>query len=222
MEIWLDTTDLRVVADAVKTGLLSGVTTNPSILSKEAHIKDSLSRLLEIQSGPVAVQVTSNDPVEMLDQGRAMVEFSNRIIVKIPVTYNGLIAMEQLRKEAIPTMGTTVLSAKQALLASALDTSYIAPYFSHMGEFSQAAEKLKSMVNILRSNGSKTKVLVASLKEMEHLIFCAQTGLDAVTIKPELFQQLIADDLIVEGFLEKFASEWKSAHGATCIKRALA
>ncbi|MES2121904.1 MAG: transaldolase family protein [Chlamydiota bacterium] len=221
MEIWLDTIDFRTVKDGVERGLVSGVTTNPSILAKAGNVQETLAQLLEIQPGPLAVQVTAQDPSEMIDEARAMIEFSNRIIVKIPVCKDGLIAMEELRKESIPVMGTAVLFPKQALLASALQVAYIAPYFSHMTQNGNPSESLKMIVETLRIQRSGSKVLAASVKELDHFLLCAQLGVDAVTIKQDLYEQLIADHATVEGFTQKFLSEWKGAQGALSIKQAL-
>lgn len=221
MEIWLDTIDFRTVKDGVERGLVSGVTTNPSILAKAANVQETLNQLLDIQPGPLAVQVTSQDPSEMIDEARAMIEFSNRIIVKIPVCKEGLIAMEELRKESIPVMGTAVIFPKQALLASTLQAAYIAPYFSHMMQTGNPSEPLRMIMATLRVQSSGTKVLVASLKELDQLLLCAQLGVDAVTIKPDLYEQLIADHATVEGFTQKFLSEWNGAQGALSMKQAL-
>jgi transaldolase len=219
MEIWLDTIDEDAIADAAKIGIISGVTTNPSILSCTKNIFHTLSRLLDLQPGPVAVQVTSLDPEEMIEEGLRIFEFSPRMIVKVPVNRNGLIAMRQLRCEKVPVLGTGILFPTQALLASNLRTSYIAPYFSHIDDVGCSHATLKTIVEMLRL--STTKILAASLKNLEQINFCASLGIAAVTIKADLYYKLMEDHPIVEGFFQRFLADWSETHGDLSIKEAL-
>lgn len=214
MEIWLDTIDLEIIADAVKTGIISGITTNPSILSYAKDPFETIKRLLDLQPGPVAVQVTSQDVENMTEEAYAISSLSPRMIVKIPVNYNGLLAMKALK--GIPILGTTILYPSQALLARQHELDYIAPYFSHMGE--NAQETLKKMIELL--NGSKTKTLVASIKEVDHVVACALLGAEAVTIKSDLYRKLVENQASIGKFLEKFDSDWKQRHGKKSIKYA--
>lgn len=211
MEIWLDTIDEEAIADGVKTGVVSGVTTNPSILCQARNIRETLLRLLGVQPGPVAVQVTANAPEEMVEEGLRIYALSSRFIVKVPVNRQGLIVMKQLRKENVPVMGTGVLFPAQALLASNAGVSYMAPYFSHMGSEEEASRALKTMNDVLHH--SPTKILAASLKQVEHIVLCASLGIAAATIKPDLYYKLLADHPVVEGFMQKFSAEWAAAHG---------
>lgn len=221
MEIWLDTIDVHVIADGVETGIISGVTTNPSILSRAQNVRETAKRLLDLQKGPVAIQVTGKTPEEMVEEARHIYQYSNRMIVKIPVSRKGLIAMKELQKEQIPVLGTAILYPIQALLAANMDVAYLSPYFCHMGDLGNAFETLKTMVNLVRASNQKTKILVASLKHIDHILYCALLGVDAITIKPELYNKLVADFPVVEGFTEKFLSEWMQAHGPSSIKEAL-
>lgn len=221
MEIWLDTIDYDVIEDAAKTGIIAGVTTNPSILSQTENVALTLHTLLHIQPGPIAVQVTSTDPEGMIEEGLRIFEFSSRMIVKVPVNRNGLIAIKQLRQEKVPVMGTGLLFSTQALVASNLGASYIAPYFSHMGPSEEAIAALKTIDDILRINASSTKILVASLKQMEHLMYCATLGVAAATIKPDLYHQLMKDHPAVDNFSKKFLSDWTHMHGQISIIEAL-
>jgi TalC/MipB family fructose-6-phosphate aldolase len=219
MEIWLDTIDLNVIADAEKTGILSGVTTNPSILSSTRAISKTLSAILDIQSGPVAVQVTSQDPQGMVEEGRRIFAFSSRMLIKVPIDRSGLIAIKQLKQENIPVLGTGIILSSQALLASCLEVEWIALYFSHISAVGDPFEALKTMAALLRS--SSTKILAASLKELDHVIYCASLGVDAVTIKPDLYDKLIEAHPLVEGFSKKFLSDWKQVHGELSINEVL-
>jgi len=219
MQIWLDTINLEVVEDAAKTGILSGITTNPSILSTAKNVPNILKALLELQEGPIAIQVTAEDAENMIIEGREIFAFSNRAIIKIPVNHDGLIAIQQLHKENIPVLGTGVFHTTQALLAANQGAKYISPYFSHIGDIGDAYESLNSMATILQKY--PTKLLVASLRNLDDLVYCALLGIDAVTIKDELYYKLVAEHPLLERFSHKFLSDWREAHGNVSIKTLL-
>jgi TalC/MipB family fructose-6-phosphate aldolase len=210
LEIWLDTIDEDVIVEAVKTLPIAGVTTNPSILSTADNVLDAIQRLLEIQPGPVAVQVTAREAEVMVEEGLCIAALSPRIIIKVPINRDGLIAIHHLRKAEVSVMGTAVLFPAQALLACNHGVSYIAPYFSHMGLLGDAHAALKHMVAIA---GGSSKILAASLKQIDQVIFCALQGVSAVTLKPDLYRQLVAHHPIVEGFIDKFSADWAHTHG---------
>lgn len=217
MKIWLDGIDRDVIAEAAQAGIIAGVTTNPSILARSPHVAETLRCLLDIQPGPVAVQVTAQEVDDIIDEAKSIYEFSERTIVKIPINRNGLIAIEKLKNERIPLLGTGVLYETQALLAANHGVAYVAPYLSHMGE--NAHEILKSMAGMLSK--TTTKVLAASLKNLDHFLLCARLGVDATTIKPALYRELVADQPLVESFSERFRQDWMQAHGAFSIKEVL-
>lgn len=213
MQIWLDTIDLETVKDASKTGILSGITTNPSILSKTKNIPETLSGLLQLQKGPVAVQVTSKNAEDMIEEGRHIFDFSERMIVKVPVNKEGLIAIHQLCEDKIPVLGTGIFTPTQALLAANLGASYIAPYFCHIGTPEEAVETLQAITDILKVNGFKTKVLAASLRSVDHIIACARLGIAAATIKEDLYYKLTETHPACENFSQKFLTDWQQTHG---------
>jgi transaldolase len=218
MKIFLDTINLNCVRSGVKTGIISGITTNPSILSKAKNVRETLLQLLDLQDGPVAVQVTSNEPQDMIEEGRSIHQFSSRMIVKVPVNLHGLITMRQLCQEGIPVLGTGIFHPAQALLAANHGATYISPYFSHMGEMGNAFETLKSMADILKLHNHSTQILAASLRQLDHLAYCALIGIEAVTIKDDLYEKLISEHPLLENFSKKFSNEWKEAHGNASIK----
>lgn len=219
MEIWLDTIDTEVILDGMKTGIIEGVTTNPSILSKATNVPDTLKKLLEIQTGQVAVQVTSCEVDNMVEEGMHIYRLSKRMVVKVPVSHNGLIAIRQLKEYGVSIVATGILTPAQALLAYNLKVEYIAPYFSHM---ENPLENLKIMVEILKNKPqARTKILAASLREVDHIVQCAQLGVDVVTIKPDLYYKLVVNHPITENFCKKFAVDWSEQHGTNSIKQVL-
>lgn len=213
MKIWLDSINSDVIAEAAKAGIVSGVTTNPSILSETQNVGETLRCLLDIQPGPVAVQVTAQNAADIIDEARSIYEFSDRMIVKIPINYHGLIAIEELKNDRIPILGTGILYATQALLAANQAIAYVAPYFSRMGD--SGYETLKTIVDMLSK--TPTKVLAASVKSLDQFIYCARIGVDAVTIKLALYHQLVEDHPAVESFLHRFREDWVQAHGDASI-----
>lgn len=218
MQIWLDTINLETIASAQKMGILSGITTNPGILSQAKNVPELLRRLLDAQSGPVAVQVTCESVAEMIMEGQEINQFSKRLLVKVPVNQAGLMAMPQLRTENIPILGTAVLTPSQALLAANIGANYIAPYFSRMGDNSTARQSLQAMVTIFRANHYHTKILVASVKTLADFMYCALIGADVVTIKEDLYYSLIKDDLLLAELTQKFLSDWNLAFAGASLK----
>ena len=130
MEIWLDTAEVELIESAKGMGILHGVTTNPSIVAKSnVRLEDLLEKLLLIQDGPVTAQVTAQDALKMIEQGESLYQFSNRIMIKVPVTKEGLKAIHGLSLKKIQTMATAVFDSNQVLLAARAGSTYIAPYF---------------------------------------------------------------------------------------------
>lgn len=217
MQIWLDTIDLGLVKEAAHAGIISGVTTNPSILSRSRNVPETLRTLLDIQPGRVAVQVTGENSDAIIEEAHSIAAFSERMAVKIPLHYQGLVAMYALRREKIPLLATAIFHPKQALLAAQAGVTYIAPYFFHMGE--ERFDHLNAMVTILQ--GYPTKILVASLKTLSDLIFCATIGVAACTIKKELYLELMAEPPSMKEALQRFSTEWEAGQGGISIGRLL-
>lgn len=213
MEIWLDTADIDLVREAKQMGILHGVTTNPSIVAKSKEsLEDVLEKLLRAQEGPVTAQVTAVDAAKMVEQGEALHRFSDRIIVKVPVTAEGLKALHVLSQKNIPTMATAVFDQNQVLLAAKAGAIYIAPYFSTICEADREGEKqFKAMLNLLERYKLPSKAIAASLKSAEHVKQCVEDGAHAVTLNKEVFLSLVADNPETMKRLDRFANDWKGA-----------
>lgn len=213
MEIWLDTTNVQLIQKAVRLGILAGVTTNPSIIAaSNRSIEDILKDLLHYQEGPVAAQVLAEDTTDMVEEGKYIYSFSNRMIVKIPVTKNGLEALHLLSRQGIPTMATAIFAPHQALMASLIGADYLAPYLSRMEQSGlNPWNALNTMSKILDNYRLKTRILGASLKTVEDVAKCAEAGIYAVTIKDELFEKLIENHPLTDQMVQKFAVDWQMA-----------
>ncbi|MCH9614019.1 MAG: putative transaldolase [Chlamydiia bacterium] len=221
MEIWLDTIDLDAIEHASDLGLISGVTTNPSILSKAEDVPLMLRRLLEVQQGLVAAQVTGSKAEQMVEEGLKISGVSERMVVKVPINQEGLKAIKELRQKGVPIMGTAVISSHQAVLASQHDLAYLAPYFSHIGTPNFAWSKIDQMQKILENTGCGTKILMASLREVEELVQAAALGIPSVTITAAMYKDLTEHQERVVGFMERFSVDWKKAQGDVSIKDVL-
>lgn len=212
MDIWLDTTNIRTVQKAVRFGLLSGVTTNPALIAQSKRdLEEVLEDLLHYQEGPVTAQVVSDDVNEMVQQGQSLYSLSNRLIIKVPVTENGLEAIHLLSRQGIPTMGTVIFQPRQALMAALAGADYVAPY---LGRIEKAGGDpwivLKSILHIFQIYRLNTKILGASLQTVEQIIQYAEIGIYGVTVKDDLFEKLIENDAMTLQGVGQFAKDWQN------------
>jgi TalC/MipB family fructose-6-phosphate aldolase len=219
MEIWLDTYDNQTITSACQLGILHGVTTNPSILAnaKENHDK-VIEKLLTLQNGPVAVQVTACRANEIVRQAKALQEISERIIVKIPVIQEGLAAIHMLFQQTtkMRIMATAVFTPNQALLAALAGADYVAPYFGRMlDEGLDALAILETMITIYKANGFKTKILAAALRTTDQITSCAALGIPAVTLKGKLYSEFVTNTQATLHSLREFAEQWDACEYET-------
>ncbi len=218
MEIWLDTINLETIQDAGKTGIIAGVTTNPTILSRSTNLIETLDQLLTAQPGAVAIQVTTDTAEQMIEEGECLHAYSNRIMIKVPVHAEGLVAIKQLTQQGIAVLGTGIFHSTQALLAAQAGAAYVAPYVTHIGELNNSYQTLQEIVDVLRVHGSTTKVMAAALVQKEQVVLSAQMGVQAVTIKDDLYYKLLATHPSLEKFNHIFAADWAQAFGEVSWK----
>ncbi|MBA3721493.1 MAG: hypothetical protein H0W88_03735 [Parachlamydiaceae bacterium] len=214
MDIWIDSVNTPNIQKAVRLGFLSGVTTNPTLISESnENFEDILKGLLHHQEGPVAVQVVSSNTADMVQEGQNLFSYSTRIIVKVPITKNGLEAIHLLGRQGIPTMATVVFTPHQALMAALADADYIAPYIGRI-ENSGADPwmVLTAMAQILKNYKFKTQILGASIKTVEHAAKCAEIGISGITVRDEIFEKLIEDNPLTAQCVNKFAEDWKNVN----------
>lgn len=208
MKLWLDTVDLNAIKEAEKIGILHGVTTNPVLLAEaKKRPEEIIPALLTHQKGPVAIQVSSKETAEMIRQGKKLHAISPRIIIKVPVTREGLEVITELSKEGIPTMGTVLFQPLQALTASIAGTRYVAPYISHIENGGKDPwEILQSMQRILSHTENRTDILAASIKSLSYLQRCAELGVSHITVKTPLFYELVETLPEARSWVDKFAA----------------
>ncbi len=208
MQIWLDTTDLPTLEKAQKRGILHGVTTNPSMLV--SNPRDTLTALLSAQPGPVAVEVFEDMAASMISQGKALYDFSPRIVVKVPVTERGLEALYTLSKEQIPVMASAIVQPTQALVAALAGAGWVAPYFSRiMKSGDNPLAQLEAIKKIISSYQMRTRILAVNPKTVEQIKSCAEIGIDAITIREDVFTDLIETHELTAQTIEQYADDWK-------------
>ena len=196
MEIWLDTTHPESVRRAQNILRIHGITTNPALIRQGGKaVEETLQELLEIQKGPVTVQVTADLAEKMLEQALEWCALSPRLIIKVPVTKEGYEATRLLRGLSRAVMATVLFHPHQALLAAQAGAAYVAPYVTRMEKAGlDSIKTLKSILQIYANYAYKTKVLAASLSTVEQIVCCAELGVHAMTLKEAMLDALLQDN----------------------------
>ena len=210
MKIFLDSANLLFIKKYNDMGIIDGITTNPTLLSRERDNPAMLMReIVSIVKGPVSLEVTATQTEEMVEQAHRLRKYGQNVIVKIPMIPDGLKAVRQLTREGIPTNVTLVFSANQALLAAKAGASYVSPFIGRLDDIGQdGLEVIRQIVQIFRNYEFGTKVLVASVRHPLHVIESGRIGADVVTLPPEIFAKLIFHPLTDNG-LASFLKDWE-------------
>jgi TalC/MipB family fructose-6-phosphate aldolase len=215
MQIWLDSIDIATIKHAAGLGILAGVTTNPSILSRSTqHFDQVVGDILDGQPGWLAVQVVEKEYDSIVKQARKLAAISDRIIVKIPAVDDGFRAIATLERENITTLATTIFESRQIVAAALCGASYAAPYVNRIETATgRAFEMLEESQKIIDKYGFKTKILAASFKSVDQFIRCATLGLAAVTLPDNIYRALFASNEHIANSLNQFDSAWVSNAG---------
>lgn len=210
MKIFLDSANLSSIKKYNDMGVIDGITTNPTLLSRERDNPATLMReIVGIVKGPVSLEVTATKTEEMVEQAHRLIKYGQNVIVKIPMIPDGLKAVRQLTHEGIPTNVTLVFSANQALLAAKAGASYVSPFIGRLDDIGQdGLEVIRQIVQIFRNYEFGTKVLVASIRHPLHVIESGRIGADVVTLPPEILAKLIIHPLTDNG-LASFLKDWE-------------
>ncbi|WP_119343066.1 transaldolase family protein [Facilibium subflavum] len=210
MEIWLDSADTHFIKNCHYKTMLDGVTTNPSILSQSHDTPmQTIEQILHLQQKELCVQVTAKSTDKIIDQARKLHNISARIIVKIPVTQAGIVAMQQLIKEEIKVLATAVVSAKQAMLACKLNVDYIAPYYHHIKNNNPSWQQEIDLICKMNTMiPCRSKIMLASLKTLDDVNHAIALQAQAITIVPELMDQLFEAPELTQKAIEKFDHDW--------------
>jgi transaldolase len=210
MKIFLDSANIDAIKKYNELGLVDGVTTNPTLLSKEKeNPAEIMKQIVKIIKGPVSLEVIGTAAQVMIEEAHRLMKFGQNVVVKIPMIPDGMKAVKQLKQDGISTNVTLVFSANQAVLAAKAGASYISPFIGRLDDVGQDGMMLiKDIVQIFDNYHYKTEVLVASVRHPLHVIEAAKLGADIVTLPPEILGKMLAHPLTEKG-LSAFLSDWE-------------
>jgi transaldolase len=214
MKFFIDTANINEIKEAAALGILDGVTTNPSLVSKEGKdFRKLLDEILAIVDGPVSAEVISTDYNGILKEAHELAKIHHNIVIKVPLIKEGLKAVRTLTSENIKTNVTLCFSPSQALLAAKAGATYISPFVGRLDDISNdGMELISQIVQIYKNYDYKTQVLVASIRHPLHLVEAALMGADVCTMPFSVIDRLFKHPLTDIG-LEKFLSDWKKSQG---------
>lgn len=209
MQFFLDTADIAEIAALVPSGLVDGVTTNPTLIADSgAQFLPALREICAIVPGPVSAEVVASDLQGMLAEAAVLRQVASNIVIKLPLTEAGLMACQRLNAENVKTNVTLCFTAVQALAAMKSGATYISPFLGRFeAKGGDAEQLLADIMNIKHKYGFATKVLAASIRTPEHLAMAARYGADCATFGPALFRQMIGHEMTDAG-LAAFNEAW--------------
>jgi len=212
MKLFVDTGSIKDIEAVVALGIIDGVTTNPSLLAKEpGDFRQNLKRICEIVNGPVSGEVTATDTAGMLQQGHDIANIHQHMVVKVPLTKDGIKACKALAGEGIPVNATLCFSAAQALLAAKAGATFVSPFVGRLDDIAtNGMDLIRDIVEIFDNYEFATEVLVASCRHPIHVVEAARMGADICTCPPAVIDQLFNHPLTNIG-LEKFLKDWEKA-----------
>lgn len=215
MKIYLDTGNVKEIAEAARMGILDGVTTNPSLVSKEGRdFKDLILEICQLVDGPVSAEVVSVEAEAMVKEGLELARLHPNVVVKCPLIPEGLAATKRLAAEGIRVNVTLCFSPTQALLAAKAGAWCVSPFIGRLDDVSsEGMELIRQIVTIFHNYDFPTQVLVASVRHPQHVVEAALVGGDICTMPYGVFQQLAKHPLTDIG-LKKFLADWEARNAS--------
>ncbi len=213
MKFFLDTANMDEIRDAASYGVLDGVTTNPTLVAKEGEqrgFKELVREICEIVNGPVSAEVISTDIERMLDEARELADIHPHVVVKMPLTEDGIKATKKASDEGIRVNVTLVFSPSQALIAAKAGAAYVSPFVGRLDDVSNIGmDIVRDIIQIYKNYDYPTEVLVASVRHPIHVVEAAKVGAHVATMPYKIFKQLVRHPLTDVG-LERFLADWKN------------
>ncbi|EFS8608517.1 fructose-6-phosphate aldolase [Listeria monocytogenes] len=212
MRFFIDTANVEEIKKANRMGFISGVTTNPSLVAKEGRdFNEVIQEITSIVDGPISGEVVSLEADEMIAEGRVIAKIHPNMVVKIPMTGEGLAAVKVLTEEGIKTNVTLVFSAAQALLAARAGATYVSPFLGRLDDIGDDGLVLiRDIADIFEIHGIPTEIISASVRHPIHVIECAKAGADIATVPFKVFEQMLKHPLTDSG-IDKFLADWEAA-----------
>jgi transaldolase len=211
VKFFVDTADTAEIKELAATGLLDGVTTNPSLVAKaKRDFKEIIAEICELVPGPVSAEVAAMDLDGMLKEGRALARIAKNVTIKVPLTWDGLKACRALAEEGTMVNVTLCFSANQALLAAKAGATFISPFVGRLDDAGQDGMELIREIRTIYDNYAdlKTQILAASIRNVLHVKQAAMIGADVSTVPPSVLRALVNHPLTDKG-LEAFVADWK-------------
>lgn len=216
MKFFIDTANVEEIKKANDMGVICGVTTNPSLIAKEGRdFNEVIKEIASIVDGPISgeVKATTLDAEGMIKEGREIAAIHPNMIVKIPMTVEGLKAVKVLASEGIKTNVTLIFSANQALLAARAGATYVSPFLGRLDDISQPGiDLIETIVQIFQNYGLSTEIIAASVRNPIHVTDCALAGADIATVPYKVIEQMTKHPLTDQG-IEKFQADYKAVFG---------
>jgi transaldolase len=212
MKLFVDTGSIKEIEAVAALGILDGVTTNPSLLAKESgDFRANLKKICDIVKGPVSGEVTATDFAGMMREGHDIAKIDGHMVVKVPLTRDGIKACKALSDEGIAVNVTLVFSPAQALLAAKAGATFVSPFVGRLDDIATSGmELIREIVDIYRNYDFKAEVLVASCRHPMHIVEAARIGADICTCPPSVIDALYNHPLTSSG-LEKFLKDWEKS-----------
>lgn len=210
MKIFADTANVDEIKRLNDIGIIEGVTTNPSLIAKEGrNFKQVVKEIAEIVDGPISAEAISLDAKGMIKEARELAKIHKNIIIKIPMTAEGIRAVNVLEKEGIRCNVTLVFTANQALMAAKVRASYMSPFVGRLDDIGQRGmDVIKEIVEIYRNYGFKTQIIVASIRNADHVKEAAMLGAHIATVPPAIIWDMFKHELTDKG-IKKFLEDWE-------------
>jgi len=216
MRFFIDTANVEEIRMADEMGIICGVTTNPSLIAKEGrNFKEVIGEIASIVDGPISgeVKATTTDAKGMIEEGRDIAAIHPNMVVKIPMTPEGLKAVKVLHSEGIKTNVTLVFSCAQALLAARAGATYVSPFLGRLDDISMPGiDLINDIMEIFQIHGIETEIIAASVRNPIHVIDCAKAGADIATVPYKVLLQMTGHPLTDQG-IEKFKKDYVAVFG---------
>jgi transaldolase len=209
MKFFADTAEVKDIKDLASTGLLDGVTTNPTLIAKSGRdFKEVVKEICAIVDGPVSAEVASTDFESMMVEGHKLAKLAKNVCVKVPLTWDGLKACKALSGEGTPVNVTLCFNPNQALLAAKAGATFISPFLGRLDDIGlDGMELIREIRQIYDNYGFKTEILAASIRSVNHVKEAALAGADVMTAPPQVIRDLVKHPLTDKG-LAAFVADW--------------
>ena len=209
MQIFADTADTKILAELIETGLIDGVTTNPSLIAKSGrNILEVIKEICGMCDGPISAEVAATDAATMIKEGEKLAKIASNVVIKVPLTGEGLKATKEFSSQGLMTNVTLCFSVPQALLAAKAGATYVSPFVGRLDDVGADGMQLIHDIRQVYDNYSfDTEILAASLRNNDHVAQAALAGADAATLPPQTFRDMFKHPLTDKG-LQTFLADW--------------